>query len=85
MDKHRSTPEPVVIPYEDLSPGALRGLIENFVLREGTEYGPKDVPLEIKHNQVMRLLQKGGARIVFNPVMESADIEVVRLRGRHKE
>jgi uncharacterized protein len=78
-------PEPVVIPYQDLSPAALRGLIEYFVLREGTEYGAKDVPLEVKHAQVMRLLEKGTARIVFNPDMESADIEVVPAGGQRKE
>jgi uncharacterized protein YheU (UPF0270 family) len=78
MDNSRPKPEPVVIPYQELSPTALRGLIESFVLREGTEYGPKEVPLDVKHTQVMRLLEKGTARIVFNPDMESADIEVVR-------
>ncbi len=82
MDKQRSQPEPVVIPYQDLSPGALRSLIEHFVLREGTEYGPAEVPLEVKHAQVMRLLAKGTARIVFNPVLDSADIEVVQVGGR---
>ena len=85
MDKLRQKPIPVVIPYQELSPTALRGLIESFVLREGTEYGPKEVPLEVKHAQVMRLLEKGTARIVFNPDMESADIEVVQVASRPKE
>jgi uncharacterized protein len=85
MDKPRSMPEPLVIPYQDLSAAALRGLIEYFVLREGTEYGPKDVPLEVKHAQVLRLLEKGTARIVFNPHLESADIEVVPAAGRPKD
>jgi uncharacterized protein YheU (UPF0270 family) len=85
MEKHRSTPEPVVIPYQDLSPAALRGLIEHFVLREGTEYGPAEVPLEVKHAQVMRLLEKGNARIVFNPALASADIEVAHVGSRRKD
>ena len=85
MDKSRQKPEPVVIPYQELSASALQGLIEYFVLREGTEYGPKEVPLEVKHAQVMRLLEKGTARIVFNPDMESADIEVVQVASRPKE
>lgn len=84
MNKSQNKLEPVVIPYQELSPTALRGLIEYFVLREGTEYGSKDVPLDVKHAQVMRLLEKGAARIVFNPLMESADIEVVQVAGRRR-
>jgi len=75
----------VVVPYQELSQSALRGLVESFVLREGTEYGPKEVPLDVKHAQVMRLLEKGNARIVFNPLMQSADIEVVRAGRQRKE
>jgi uncharacterized protein YheU (UPF0270 family) len=85
MDKSPPKLEPVVIPYQKLSPTALQRLIEYFVLREGTEYGPMEVPLEIKHAQVMRLLEKGAARIVFNPVMDSANIEVVQAAGRRTE
>ena len=81
-DKSSQEPEPVVIPFQQLSPEALRGLIEYFVLREGTEYGAKEVPLHIKHDQVMRLLQEGAARIVFNPELESTDIEMIQVPRR---
>ena len=37
-------PPPVEVPPEALSPLALRGAIESFVLREGTDYGERDVP-----------------------------------------
>ena len=85
MNEERHRAPPVVIPYQELSPAALQGLIEYFVLREGTEYGAKEVPLATKHAQVMRLLEKGRARIVFNADMESADIEVVPVGGQRKE
>jgi hypothetical protein len=85
LDKPQEKPAPVIIPYQDLSPAALRGLIESFVLREGTEYGPKDVPLDIKRGQVMRLLERGTAQIVFNPVLDSADIEVVQAGDRRRK
>jgi uncharacterized protein YheU (UPF0270 family) len=61
MDYSRRWPEPGVIPYQELAPTALRGLIEYFGLREGTEHGSTEVPLEVKHAQVMRLLEKGTA------------------------
>jgi uncharacterized protein len=70
--------EPVVIPYTELSEEALRGVLESFVLREGTEYGERDVPLDQKVAQVTRQLRRGEAQIVFDPVSETIDIVVLR-------
>lgn len=70
--------QPVVVPYTELSPDALRGVIESFVLREGTEYGEREFSLDEKVAHVMRQLERGEARIVFDLVSESVDIEVVR-------
>ena len=70
--------EPIVVPYTELSPDALRGVIESFVLREGTEYGERDVSLEDKVSQVTRQLRRGEAQIVFDPETESIDILIVR-------
>ena len=72
--------EPVEVPHAELSADALHGLIESFVLREGTEYGEREVPLERKVAQVMRQLERGEARIVFDPASESIDI-VVAVKG----
>ncbi len=70
--------EPVVVPYRELSEDALRGVLESFVLREGTEYGEREVPLERKVAQVLEQLRRGEARIVFDPHSETIDIVVVR-------
>jgi uncharacterized protein YheU (UPF0270 family) len=73
--------EPIVVPYHDLSPDALRGVIESFVLREGTEYGEREVSLEQKVADVMRQLERGEAHIVYNATLQSVDIVVTkRLR-----
>ena len=64
----------IEVPYEALSPAALRGLVEAFVLREGTDYGEREVSFEAKVAQVMRRLERGEARIVFDPRTRSADI-----------
>ena len=61
----------------NLPPRTLQALIESFVLREGTEYGAQEVPLATKVAQVLRQLQRGEARIVFDPATESVDIRVV--------
>jgi uncharacterized protein YheU (UPF0270 family) len=44
----------VEIPYKELSAEALRSIIEEFVLREGTEYGARDFSLEEKIQHVLR-------------------------------
>ena len=44
---------PVAVPHGELSAEALRGVIESFVLREGTDYGERDVPFDTKVAQVM--------------------------------
>jgi uncharacterized protein len=74
--------EPIFVPYTELSEGALRGVLESFVLREGTEYGERDVSLDQKVAQVTRQLQRGEARIVFDPESESIDIMVTTGNDR---
>lgn len=69
-----SDQEPVFVPYEELSVEALRGVVESFVLREGTEYGSRDFTLEEKLAHVYAQLERREARIVFDPETETIDI-----------
>ena len=64
----------VELDPDQLSPGALRGLVEEYVTREGTDYGHSDWSLEDKVAQVFRQLDQGEARIVFDLDLESASI-----------
>jgi uncharacterized protein YheU (UPF0270 family) len=70
----QETPEPVEVPYGELSPELLHAVAEAFVLREGTDYGAKEFPLEAKVAAVIRQLKKGEAGIVFDPQTESVTI-----------
>jgi uncharacterized protein YheU (UPF0270 family) len=70
--------EPVVIPYTELSEDALRGVLEAFVLREGTEYGARDFSLDEKVSHVLKQLRRGEAQIVFDPGTETVDVVVLR-------
>lgn len=67
-------PEPVVVPYTELSADLLHAVIESFVLREGTDYGEKEISLEDKVARVVGQLRRGEARIVFDPESESISI-----------
>ena len=81
-DESAEPAEPIVVPYTELSEDALRGVLESFVLREGTEYGERDVSLDQKVAQVTRQLQRGEAQIVFDPETQTIDIMVVARSGR---
>jgi uncharacterized protein YheU (UPF0270 family) len=67
-------PEPVLVPYTELSAELLHAVIESFVLREGTDYGEKEFSLEDKVARVVTQLKKGEAKIVFDPESESITI-----------
>lgn len=64
----------VTIPWKDLSPEALQGLIEAFVAREGTDYGDRNFTLEEKVAHVRRQLEKGTAVIVYDAQSLTANI-----------
>lgn len=66
--------EPVEVPWRALSPEALRGVAEAFVLREGTDYGAREFSHEEKVQQVLDGLQRGEARILFDPATESVTL-----------
>jgi len=83
-DDPRARPEPVTVPYAELSADALQGVIDNFILREGTDYGDRTFSHEQKVAQVRRQLERGEARILFDPLDSSVTIVAVqpdRRRG----
>jgi uncharacterized protein len=67
---------PIEVPHRELSADALRGVVESFVLREGTDYGDRDVPFERKVSDVMRQLERREAVIMYDPATDSIDIVV---------
>ena len=64
----------MIVPYEEISRDTLLSLIESFVLREGTDYGDREVEIEKKVADVVDQLKCGDAFIVFDPASESINI-----------
>ncbi len=64
----------IEIPYNQLNPDTLRGLVEEFITREGTDYGEVEVDLETKVMQVMGQLKKDEAIIAFDEKSETCNI-----------
>ncbi|WDE11617.1 YheU family protein [Thalassomonas haliotis] len=64
----------MIIPPDKLSPEVLAAVIEEFVLREGTEYGAVDIDLPTKIAQVKKQLAEGSALLVYSELYESVNI-----------
>jgi len=64
----------MIIPYRELSPAALQGVIEDFVTRDGTDYGAAETPLETKVAQVKAQLEKGNYIILYDIELDSIGI-----------
>lgn len=69
------------IPLAEMSDAALDAIIESFVLREGTDYGPDEYDLATKCRAVRRQLEAGEAEIDFDPASGTVDIRPVSERG----
>ena len=64
----------IKLPIERLSPEALNGVIEEFVSRNGTDYGITEVPLETKIRQVKGQLKSGHAVLIYDSVTKTCNI-----------
>lgn len=78
----RERPLPIAIPHEELSEDTLRAVVESFVLREGTDYGARDVSHEEKVAQVIGQLERREAQITFDPADATINIVVVERSAR---
>lgn len=70
----------VKISWQSLSEQALIGVIDDFVLREGTDYGvdqdAAELSLEAKRAAVRTQLQQEDAVIWFDPESQSVTISL---------
>ena len=64
----------MVISPAHLSPAALRGLVEEFVTREGTDYGSVEKTLDQKVADLMRQLERGEVAIVYESDSQTTSI-----------
>jgi uncharacterized protein len=67
-------PRRVEVPHAQLAPEVLRRLIEEFVTRDGTDYGAVERTLAEKVAGVMRQLETGELAIMVDVEDETIDI-----------
>jgi uncharacterized protein len=62
------------IPVNKLSHKALRGVIEEFITRDGTDYAEREVAMETKFRHVKNKLENGLAVLIFDDETETTNI-----------
>ena len=70
----------IEVPPEKLSDEALLGVIDEFITREGTDYGHQETSVDAKRAQVRTQLQEGDALLLFDPKTETINIILKRDR-----
>jgi uncharacterized protein YheU (UPF0270 family) len=64
----------MIIPWTELAETTLRNLIEDYVTREGTEYGHQETPLDTRVAQVWQHLERGEAVVWFDEDSDTVNI-----------
>lgn len=62
------------IPHGQLPPDTLRAIVEEFVTREGTDYGHAAPSLDDKVEQVLAQIRRGDVLILFDPALDSVTL-----------
>ncbi|MAD53486.1 MULTISPECIES: YheU family protein [unclassified Idiomarina] len=64
----------MIIPWQELDSETLNNIIEAVILREGTDYGERELSLETKVEQLQSRLKAGEAVLVYSELHETVDI-----------
>ena len=64
----------MIVPVEAISEEALESLIEEFVTRDGTDYGFEETSLSQRVAQIQRKLRSKEIVILFNEATEEVNL-----------
>ena len=66
--------EGIEVPYQQIDPETLRRMIQEFVTRDGVDWGDVGCTLEDKVDQVLLQLKKGQVKVVFDLTSETVNL-----------
>lgn len=66
--------EYVEIPPDRLQPEVFRSVLEEFINREGTNYGETELSMDQKRENLQGLIASGEVSIVFDPNTETCTL-----------
>ncbi len=78
------TDQVLLIPWQSLSEEALSGVLEEYITRDGTDYGANELTLDARLQRARRQLQKGDVQLVFNSAEQSCHV-ITRDQARELE
>ncbi|WP_435274883.1 YheU family protein [Psychrobium sp. nBUS_13] len=64
----------MIIPVDSIPPETLDNIIKEHVLREGTDYGEHEVPLETQMQQLKQQLIRQEIVLVYSEIHESVNL-----------
>jgi len=62
------------IPYQQLDQTTLNNLIEQYILREGTDYGEVEFSLQEKTEQIIQQIKSEDIYIMYSELNESVTL-----------
>lgn len=65
----------MIIPWQELEESTLNNILDSFILREGTDYGERELSLEEKRERLLTQLKADKVVIVWSELHESLDIK----------
>lgn len=65
----------MIIPWQELEESTLINVLDSFILREGTDYGERELSLEEKRQRLLAQLKADKVVIVWSELHESLDIK----------
>ncbi len=70
--------EGIEVPYDQINPETLRNMIQEFVTRDGADWGDAGCTLADKVEQVLQQLRAKKVKVVFDLTSKTANIVVCR-------
>lgn len=70
--------EGVEVPYQQLDPETLRRMIQEFVSRDGADWGDPGCALDDKVAQVLQQLERKQVKVVFDLRSQTANFVACR-------
>lgn len=64
----------ILIPPASLAQDTLRSLVEEFVSRDGTDYGQEEFTIPEKTEQVLRMVMAGEVVVVYDAASETCNL-----------
>lgn len=65
----------MIIPWQELEPTTLNNVLDSFILREGTDYGVRELTLDEKRARLRAQLEADKVVIVWSELHQSLDIK----------